>query len=994
MASDSRKRPSSEDLKSRNGRNPPLDPPNNSESGPSKLGLVQKVFMAPFNHKKHDSTRILSDLAPVIMTPRMMNTVSSSNRPRASVGSSSMSGSRVDFATLGRAPFRLGLGGTRRVTSRDLQIVEATEELLEAELPEPDGVASNVSLLRGFNATIPSAEQGRSRRRQMRNVDTPKLGLRKMGRSARGMIGDEDEEGDHVDHEGQSVASEEDMVVVGKAGKGKRRRRGRESLSASKTLGKEELTRQRKEILKDKENVHVKRSLLISEVDEITNKIAALDSIRAKLEHDLLKLQEEELELDDELEGIKERLDFEEASSHRPPKSSTQPLHLPQSSRRRKGPAFLPSEHDELPPGIAFMTLESHTTPITSLDFSEPYGTLVTASQEDFQPRVWDLLTGSEIGRLRGHQGTIKCVQVEDHVCLTGSEDGSVRLWDLRRVDEDEDWEAEGEMVNLSDVAEEEESDMSEFGMPGIPSEEVTLNGIRNGSVGSKDRDDACARVLEGHSKAVTALYFEDNCLVTGASDKTLRQWDLETGQCVMTMDILWAISHPTVNFPGSAIPNPLFPGAAAAAGAFAVPMPPYADGSWDMYQDFVGGVQFWGYGLMSGSGDGAVRMWDMRTGQAHRTLLGHTGPVTCLQFDEIHIASGSLDKTIRIWDVRTGGVFETLKYDHAVTALQFDSRKVVAAAGENGVKGPTTFTIRVPATSANIGPGFDVVGLSLSLFLTVTVTVPSPSGLENPAQSRAYEPPKITYTGEGADEVSLDVYKNLTTRVALYVLRCHNIRVFPSGVTIHCDNEIPFGRGLGSSGAAVIAGVHLGNEIGQLRLSTERLLDFALMVERHPDNVTAALVGGFVGSYLKELDREATEAASVPLSEVLPEYPPDAGAEWGLHPPKPPLGIGHYVRFGWSKEIKAVAIIPKFELSTAKAREVLPEQYSRKDLVFNLQRLAVLTTALGQSPPDPDLIYEAMKDRVHQPYRKALIPGLPEVTTSITPATHPRFVG
>jgi division protein 1 len=120
------------------------------------------------------------------------------------------------------------------------------------------------------------------------------------------------------------------------------------------------------------------------------------------------------------------------------------------------GPAFLPSEHDELPTGSGFhgqifafsyyhililiQTLESHTTPISTLDFSEPYGTLVSASQEDAQPRVWDLLTGDEIGRLRGHVGSVHCLQVEDHVCLTGGEDGNVRLWDLRRVDDEDVW--------------------------------------------------------------------------------------------------------------------------------------------------------------------------------------------------------------------------------------------------------------------------------------------------------------------------------------------------------------------------------------------------------------------------------------------------------------------------------------------------------------------------------------------------------------------------
>lgn len=332
----------------------------------------------------------------------------------------------------------------------------------------------------------------------------------------------------------------------------------------------------------------------------------------------------------------------------------------------------------------------------------------------------------------------------------------------------------------------------------------------------------------------------------------------------------------------------------------------------------------------------------------------------------------------------------------------------------------PRSFTIKVPATSANIGPGFDVVGLSLSLYVTLKVTISADS------QSNKLV---LSYSGEGASEVPLDPWKNLTTRVALYVLRCHGIRNFPQHTSIHVHNEIPFGRGLGSSGAAVIAGVLLGNQLGQLKLSHERLMDFALMVERHPDNVTAALVGGFVGSYLRELSATAAEASQVPLSEVLPEFPPDAGEEWGLNPPKPPIGIGHYVRFPWSPAIKAIAIIPRFELSTAKARDVLPESYSRKDVVsmpnksdyfslkdfffffqvFNLQRLAVLTTALGQSPPDPDLIYEAMKDRIHQPYRKTLvmslvktnnhpynlqIPGLPEVTSLITPISHPGLLG
>jgi len=144
--------------------------------------------------------------------------------------------------------------GNRRITSRDLQIVEATDELLDADIPEAEGVASDVSLLRGFNATIPSSEKNRTRRKQMRNVETPRIGLKRLGMNARGMMTEDEEE--------RSVVSEDDVVVVTRPeerGKRKGRRRGRESLSAAKALGKDELSRQTQEILFDKENLHVRR---------------------------------------------------------------------------------------------------------------------------------------------------------------------------------------------------------------------------------------------------------------------------------------------------------------------------------------------------------------------------------------------------------------------------------------------------------------------------------------------------------------------------------------------------------------------------------------------------------------------------------------------------------------------------------------------------------------------------------------------------------------
>ncbi|CAG8611206.1 2587_t:CDS:2 [Paraglomus brasilianum] len=292
---------------------------------------------------------------------------------------------------------------------------------------------------------------------------------------------------------------------------------------------------------------------------------------------------------------------------------------------------------------------------------------------------------------------------------------------------------------------------------------------------------------------------------------------------------------------------------------------------------------------------------------------------------------------------------------------------------------------IKVPCSSSNIGPGFDVLGLTLSMYLVLNVEIykPQASNKDNHVT--------ITYSGEGAEKISVSAEKNLITKSALYVLACHDIEGFPAPLRIHVDNSIPMGRGLGSSGAAVVAGVLLGDFIGNLNMTRDRILDFCLIIEKHPDNVTAALIGGFVAAYLRTLDPKDTDAPSIPHSETL-----DAKEvrKTNDHPPEVPEGIGHYIRLKWAKEIKAIAIIPQFEVATVTARSVLPEAYTRDDVVFNLQRLAVLTTALSVSPPNADLIFQAMQDRIHQPYRKHLIPGLPHILSSVKPQTHPGLLG
>ncbi|CAL1216900.1 unnamed protein product [Candida parapsilosis] len=273
------------------------------------------------------------------------------------------------------------------------------------------------------------------------------------------------------------------------------------------------------------------------------------------------------------------------------------------------------------------------------------------------------------------------------------------------------------------------------------------------------------------------------------------------------------------------------------------------------------------------------------------------------------------------------------------------------------------SFQIKVPASSANIGPGFDVLGVGLQLYLTIRVTI-------DPTIDTSSDPHNaiITYEGNLAEKVPLQSDKNLITQAALYLLRW-----------------------LGSSASAIVGGIYLGNIIGDFSFDKIRMLDYCLMIERHPDNIAAAMLGGFIGSYLNELGDEETEQTNVPLDYILPtaQTPPQC-----IVSNSPPTNIGEYLQYNWNKKIKCVCIVPNFEVSTDKSRSVLPQSYTRPDIVYNLQRIAILTTALTQDPPNHKLIYQSMKDKIHQPYRTVLIPGLDQVLEEVVPKKHSGLCG
>jgi homoserine kinase len=230
---------------------------------------------------------------------------------------------------------------------------------------------------------------------------------------------------------------------------------------------------------------------------------------------------------------------------------------------------------------------------------------------------------------------------------------------------------------------------------------------------------------------------------------------------------------------------------------------------------------------------------------------------------------------------------------------------------------------VRVPATAANLGPGFDVLGLALTLYNEFTVHETST---------------RLHITVSGADGLP-DDESNLFYRA--FAALCREAGRPVPALRIHMRLAIPSGRGLGSSATAVAGGLQAANALLGIDLSPEELLPLAVRLEHghHPDNVAPALLGGLV--------------ANTCTGDTI-----------------------HSVRLPFPDDLQAVVFIPDFEMDTVRGRKLMPAHYSQTDVVFNTSRVALFLAALTSRRYD--LLGAAMEDRLHQPYRTQLVPALP----------------
>ncbi len=248
--------------------------------------------------------------------------------------------------------------------------------------------------------------------------------------------------------------------------------------------------------------------------------------------------------------------------------------------------------------------------------------------------------------------------------------------------------------------------------------------------------------------------------------------------------------------------------------------------------------------------------------------------------------------------------------------------------------------SVKVPATTANIGPGFDCLGMALPIYNTITIeeTVLPGTGVEI----------NVLADNDSIDQLSLDHVPSDENSIVYKAVELlyNSIGQSPSELKINIHSNIPVARGLGSSSSVIVGALIAANELLGRPADEVALLSIACEIEGHPDNITPAIVGGLVISSQEE------------------------------------DGSVIYRKLEWPDEWAVTVCVPDFELSTDIARSVLPKEVPMKDAIFNAKRLAMFVQAVHTK--DSEFMKLALQDRLHQPYRMKLVPGLDKIIDNL----------
>ncbi|TCO69679.1 homoserine kinase [Marinisporobacter balticus] len=230
-------------------------------------------------------------------------------------------------------------------------------------------------------------------------------------------------------------------------------------------------------------------------------------------------------------------------------------------------------------------------------------------------------------------------------------------------------------------------------------------------------------------------------------------------------------------------------------------------------------------------------------------------------------------------------------------------------------------FKIKVPATTANMGPGYDVLGMALALYNTFEVEQ-TVHGIE------------MVGFGDIPPHENL-VYKSMQKALDFYEHKVDGLRISAKKI------NVPMSRGLGSSATCIVGGIMIANKLMNNTLSNDEIIRIGTEIEGHPDNIVPAVIGGMTVSIYEE-------------------------------------GTVTYSKVNVSKDLRFVAMIPDFTVSTHEARKVVPERYSKADCIFNIGRVAMLVAAMNNG--EIEKLRMATEDKVHQPYRASLIPNIENI--------------